>query len=97
MAAWLNTVRVTLLSMAVATGLGVADQPTRAAARHQAQLRQLRALPAAGFAGDDQHLVGPDGLHDLVGPLGDGQRVGAGQHPGGAQGVDRDVAVVHTV
>src|SRR5262249_14433919 len=63
-------------------GLGMADLAGDAAAKLQTDLRQLRGLPRAGFARDDDHLVVADGRGELVLPLADRQlrRVGNRGH-----------------
>jgi hypothetical protein len=63
-------------------GLGVADLAGDAAAKLQADLRQLRGLPRAGLARDDDHLVIADGRGDLVLALADRQpgRIGNDGH-----------------
>ena len=73
-------------------GLGMPDLAGDAAAKFQADLRQLRGLPRTGLARDDDHLVVADGRGDLVLPLADrqlrrvgnhGHRVPSRLHPGG--------------
>ena len=55
------------------TRLRVADQATRADAKVEADLRQLRGLARAGLAADDDDLVLADQLGDFVAPLIDWQ------------------------
>ena len=60
-----------------APGLGVADRAADAAAQVQADLGQLRRLARSGLAGDDDDLVRPYRLGDLLPPLADRQvRIG---------------------
>ena len=59
-----------------AARLGVSDTATGAAAQRQAHLGQLGGLARAGLAGDDDDLVVPDRLCDLVTAGGDGQPLG---------------------
>ena len=65
-----------------AAGLGVADHAAHAAAELEADLRQLRRLPGAGLARQDDDLVLGDGPRDLFAPGADGQVLGVddGRH-----------------
>ena len=58
--------------------LGVADQPVLAQAELEAHLGDLGGLTRAGLAGDDGHLVGRDGGHQIFAALGDRQLGGVG-------------------
>ncbi|MGY3320424.1 hypothetical protein ACVWZ7_003527 [Arthrobacter sp. TE12232] len=59
-------------------GLGVPDQPVLAQAEFQAHLRDLGGLTRTGLAGDDGHLVGRDGGHQIFAALGNRQLGGVG-------------------
>ena len=61
-----------------AARLGVADQAGDAAPEFQADFRQLGGLARAGFAADDDHLVGGDGGGDILAPARDRQLFGVG-------------------
>ncbi len=56
--------------------LGMANQPVDATTRRDTEFGDLRTLSRSGFAGNDDHLVMLNRLHQLAGPAGDGQRVG---------------------
>ena len=70
-----------------AARLCVPDEPVDAAAGLEAELRELRALPRAGLARDDDHLVVADRRDDLVAVLADGQRRGIADAALGDDGV----------
>ena len=61
-----------------ASRLGVADQAGDAALEFQADFRQLGGLARAGFAADDDHLVGGDGGGDVRALARDRQLFGVG-------------------
>jgi len=56
--------------------LGVADEAIHAAADVEANLWQLRCLPAAGFAAEDDDLIGGDRIRDYLAFLDDGEWIG---------------------
>ncbi len=58
--------------------LGVADQSVLAQAQFQAHLRDLGGLTGTGLAGNDGHLVGRYGGHQVLAALGDRQLGGVG-------------------
>jgi hypothetical protein len=72
------------------SGLSVTDESVDAETELQADLRQLRGLARPRLTGDDDDLVVPDRLGDLILRGGDRQivRVGHGDRMGGAGGLE---------
>ena len=56
-----------------AAGLGAGDAAAGAASSGEAELGDLGGLAGAGLAGEDEHLVGAEGVDDLPGARGDGE------------------------
>ena len=79
-----------------AARLGVADEALHAAAELETHLRQLRALPRAGLAGDDDDLVVADGRQQLVAAGRDRQRLGIPQVPTLDERHPRRLAGIHS-
>src|SRR5699024_2460843 len=72
------------------SGLSVTDESVDAETELQADLRQLRSLARPRLTGDDDDLVVPDRLGDLILRGGDRQivRAGHGDRMGGAGGLE---------
>ena len=71
--------------------LGMADEPAPAAAQLEADFRDLGGLTRTGLTSDDDDLVVPNGLGDIVLAGGDGEGVGVGD--GGNGGVGKRDAI----